>query len=336
MAAARSASSPRPQSRGTHARVGCRFFSSRRAGGTRAVNQFNDRAIHRDVAWPRVHWPCDGRDGDHVVLEPVTASARAVRTGCYHDCDARYRDRDQPGSQGRGSDSGDRRGTSPFGILRSAAVLERYYNQLVMRQGITIQQYDVLRILRDAGADGLPTLMIRDRMVHEAPGITRLVDKRSNMRASRSAAGTLRIERQVVCHIAPERMPTPRGAGRGRSRRGCRRRVSCSATRSSASSCGCCISCAPGAVPTGGPEAGNLSLVCSLDEMCAIECSHSTTYRGWDMGRRHEVLGVALLVGVMSCASGDSKNASGITSTNGGESARRAGPAAPVRPARAA
>src|ERR1700722_11919117 len=63
------------------------------------------------------------------------------------------------------------------GILRSAAVLERYYNQLVMRQGITIQQYDVLRILRDAGADGLPTLMSRDRMVHEAPGITRLVDK---------------------------------------------------------------------------------------------------------------------------------------------------------------
>jgi DNA-binding MarR family transcriptional regulator len=62
-------------------------------------------------------------------------------------------------------------------ILRTAALLERFYNQVVAAQGITIQQYNVLRILRGAGAEGLPTLTIRDRMVHATPGITRLVDR---------------------------------------------------------------------------------------------------------------------------------------------------------------
>jgi len=63
------------------------------------------------------------------------------------------------------------------GILRTAALLERHYNQIVTKRGITIQQYNVLRILRGAGARGMPTLVIRDRMIHAAPGITRLLDK---------------------------------------------------------------------------------------------------------------------------------------------------------------
>jgi DNA-binding MarR family transcriptional regulator len=43
--------------------------------------------------------------------------------------------------------------------------------------GISVAQYNVLRILRGAGTDGLPTLAIRDRMIEEAPAITRLLDK---------------------------------------------------------------------------------------------------------------------------------------------------------------
>lgn len=62
-------------------------------------------------------------------------------------------------------------------ILRTAALVSRHFAQVVAAERITIQQYNVLRILRGAGADGLPTLVIRDRMVHEAPGITRLIDK---------------------------------------------------------------------------------------------------------------------------------------------------------------
>jgi DNA-binding MarR family transcriptional regulator len=88
-------------------------------------------------------------------------------------------------------------------ILRTAAVVQRHLTQVVEAHGITIQQYNVLRILRGAGEDGLPTLAIRDRMVEEAAGITRLLDKLE-------AAGHVVRERctpdrrQVLCHITPK------------------------------------------------------------------------------------------------------------------------------------
>src|SRR4051812_50185744 len=62
-------------------------------------------------------------------------------------------------------------------VLRTAAVMQRHLAQVVESHGITIQQYNVLRILRGAGDAGLPTLAIRDRMVEEAAGVTRLLDK---------------------------------------------------------------------------------------------------------------------------------------------------------------
>lgn len=43
--------------------------------------------------------------------------------------------------------------------------------------GITRQQYNVLRILRGAGAAGLPTLAIAQRMIERTPGVTRLLDR---------------------------------------------------------------------------------------------------------------------------------------------------------------
>jgi DNA-binding MarR family transcriptional regulator len=85
-------------------------------------------------------------------------------------------------------------------VLRTAAVLQRHLAQVVEAYGITIQQYNVLRILRGAGEAGLPTLAIRDRMVEEAAGITRLLDKLE------SAGHVVRERstpdrRQVLCHI---------------------------------------------------------------------------------------------------------------------------------------
>lgn len=88
-------------------------------------------------------------------------------------------------------------------ILRTAAVLERFYNHLVAQHGITIQQYDVLRILRSAGSKGLPTLTIRDRMIHEAPGITRLIDRLEQAGYARRVR-TSPDRRQVLCQIAPQ------------------------------------------------------------------------------------------------------------------------------------
>jgi DNA-binding MarR family transcriptional regulator len=87
-------------------------------------------------------------------------------------------------------------------ILRTAAVVQRQIAQVVESTGVTIQQYNVLRILRGAGDTGLPTLAIRDRMIEEAAGITRLLDKLET-------AGFVMRERstpdrrQVLCQITP-------------------------------------------------------------------------------------------------------------------------------------
>jgi len=87
-------------------------------------------------------------------------------------------------------------------ILRTAAVIERDFARVVSPSGITVQQYNVLRILRGAGEEGLPTLVIRDRMIHEAPGITRLIDKLEQAGLARRER-TSSDRRQVFCYITP-------------------------------------------------------------------------------------------------------------------------------------
>ena len=42
---------------------------------------------------------------------------------------------------------------------------------------LTLQQFNVLRILRGAGADGLPTLEVAQRMLEPSPGTTRMMDR---------------------------------------------------------------------------------------------------------------------------------------------------------------
>jgi DNA-binding MarR family transcriptional regulator len=66
--------------------------------------------------------------------------------------------------------------------------------------GITSQQFNVLRILRGAGLGGLPTLDIAERMIEQAPGITRLLDRlerKKLVRRERPADN----RRQVLCYI---------------------------------------------------------------------------------------------------------------------------------------
>jgi len=62
-------------------------------------------------------------------------------------------------------------------LFRSADVLRRHFCRVLEPVGITPQQYNVLRILRGAGADGLPTLAIGERMLERTPGVTRLLDR---------------------------------------------------------------------------------------------------------------------------------------------------------------
>jgi MarR family transcriptional regulator, organic hydroperoxide resistance regulator len=62
-------------------------------------------------------------------------------------------------------------------LNRTSDMLQRRFTQLVEPHGISLQQYNVLRILRGAGQEGTPTLEIADRMIEKTPGITRLLDK---------------------------------------------------------------------------------------------------------------------------------------------------------------
>jgi DNA-binding MarR family transcriptional regulator len=85
-------------------------------------------------------------------------------------------------------------------ILRTANYLDRFCAPVFDQHGITSQQFNVLRILRGAGLGGLPTLDIADKMIEQAPGITRLLDRletKKLVRRERPAEN----RRQVLCYI---------------------------------------------------------------------------------------------------------------------------------------
>src|SRR3954453_24042993 len=63
------------------------------------------------------------------------------------------------------------------GLMRTADLVRRQMTAQIEPHGITLQQFNVLRILRGAGEDGLPTLEVADRMIEQAPGVTRLFDR---------------------------------------------------------------------------------------------------------------------------------------------------------------
>src|SRR5918912_1912123 len=67
---------------------------------------------------------------------------------------------------------------SAYATLLSAADRVRTsFDTVCSRFDITAQQYNVLRILRGAEPEGLPTLIIAERMIERTPGITRMVDR---------------------------------------------------------------------------------------------------------------------------------------------------------------
>jgi DNA-binding MarR family transcriptional regulator len=83
-------------------------------------------------------------------------------------------------------------------LLRTASVVNRSLARVVEPSGLSLAQYNALRIIRGAGTGGIPTLSIRERMIEEGTTITRLLDKLEE-------AGLIRRERsypdrrQVLC-----------------------------------------------------------------------------------------------------------------------------------------
>ncbi|MGH7145074.1 MAG: MarR family winged helix-turn-helix transcriptional regulator [Planctomycetota bacterium] len=62
-------------------------------------------------------------------------------------------------------------------IVRTAFVLQRGGNEPLKAAGISAEQYNVLRILRGAGAGGWSCQEIAERMVSFDPDLTRLIDR---------------------------------------------------------------------------------------------------------------------------------------------------------------
>ncbi|MDH3272416.1 MAG: MarR family transcriptional regulator [Gemmatimonadota bacterium] len=62
-------------------------------------------------------------------------------------------------------------------LLRTADESKRVVSRVLESEGVTLQQYNVLRILRGAGDTGLPTLSLAERMIERTPGVTRLIDR---------------------------------------------------------------------------------------------------------------------------------------------------------------
>lgn len=86
-------------------------------------------------------------------------------------------------------------------LLRTAHLLRRRVEAVVSTEGITSQQFNVLRILR--GARGpLPTMEISDRMIETNCGITRLITtlEEKGLVKREQWAGD---RRQFLCQITP-------------------------------------------------------------------------------------------------------------------------------------
>jgi DNA-binding MarR family transcriptional regulator len=66
-------------------------------------------------------------------------------------------------------------------IARTAAVLDHGFAQVLKPYGITATQYNVLRILRGAGTDGLCRNEVGERLIRRVPDVTRLLDRMEEM-----------------------------------------------------------------------------------------------------------------------------------------------------------
>jgi len=85
-------------------------------------------------------------------------------------------------------------------ILQAANYVDRSCSPVFDQHGITSQQFNVLRILQGAGMEGLPTLDIAERMIEQAPGITRLLDRLERKKLVRRERPPDN-RRQVLCYI---------------------------------------------------------------------------------------------------------------------------------------
>jgi DNA-binding MarR family transcriptional regulator len=82
-------------------------------------------------------------------------------------------------------------------LFRTSDFLERAFEHESRGWGITSTQYNVLRILRGAGPEGLPCAAIGERMVTAGPDITRILSRLKARKLIRQHHS--QSDRRVVC-----------------------------------------------------------------------------------------------------------------------------------------
>ena len=88
-------------------------------------------------------------------------------------------------------------------VLKTADLLTRVLDRQMAGHDLSHQQYNVLRILRGAGPDGIPTLAIAGRLIECTPGMTRLLD-RMELKGLVLRRRCPEDRRQVLCYATPK------------------------------------------------------------------------------------------------------------------------------------
>jgi DNA-binding MarR family transcriptional regulator len=99
-------------------------------------------------------------------------------------------------------------------IQRTSQVVVRWVAEALKESGLTPTQFNVLRILRGAGGDGLPSGEIGSRMIADDPDLTRLLDRLEARELVKKSRGT--SDRRVVhVHITVEGLRLVKHASSG-------------------------------------------------------------------------------------------------------------------------
>ena len=88
-------------------------------------------------------------------------------------------------------------------LMRTADQLVVPLAEVLREANLSLSQYNILRILRGAGADGLPCGEITERMVRRDPDLTRLLDRLEARGLVERSRGTT-DRRVVLATIAKE------------------------------------------------------------------------------------------------------------------------------------